>query len=133
MASRAIPIPGGELEQAVLAAVWELGGASAPDIHARVGEPRGLAYTTTAKVLDRLCAKRLVRRLRQGKSFFYTPAQPRELIETARVKDSLRRLLGADPKPAIATLVDALEKVDPALLDELTRLVNARRRSRDGS
>lgn len=133
MVKRPVSFPGGELEQAVLAAVWKLDGASAPEIHARVGEPRGLVYTTTAKVLDRLYAKRLVRRVRQGKSFFYTPAQPRDLIETARIKDTLRRLLGPEPKPAIATLVDALETVDPALLDELARLVKARRRSRSGS
>jgi predicted transcriptional regulator len=133
VAKRPVPFPGGELEHAVLAALWELEGASAPEIHARVGEPRGLVYTTTAKVLDRLHTKRLVRRVRHGKSFFYTPALPRDLTETARVGDNLRRLLGPEPRPAIATLVDALESVDPALLDELARLVNARRRSRSGS
>lgn len=126
-------MPGGDLEHAVLAALWDVDGASAPEIHARVGEPRGLVYTTTAKVLDRLYAKRLVRRVRRGKSFFYTAALPRDVIETARIGGSLRRLLGPQPKPAIATLVDALEEQDPALLDELARLVNARRRSRDGS
>lgn len=133
MIKRPIPFPGGELEHAVLAALWELDGASAPEIHARVGEPRRLVYTTIAKVLDRLHAKRLVRRVRQGKSFFYTPTQPKDLIETARFGDGLRRLLGPDPKPAMATIVDALESVDPVLLDELARLVQARRRSRSGS
>lgn len=116
-----------------MAALWDLEGASAPEIHARVGGPRGLVYTTTAKVLDRLYAKRLVRRVRHGKSFFYTPALPRDVIETARIGGSLRQLLGPEPKPAMATLVDALETVDPALLDELARLVHARRRSRHGS
>lgn len=133
MTKRRILFPGGELEQAVLAALWELGGASAPDLHVRVGEPRGLVYTTTAKVLDRLHTKLLVRRVRQGKSFFYTPTQPRGLIEAARFGDGLRKLLGPEPKPAMATIVDALESVDPALLDELARVVQARRRSRSGS
>src|SRR2546425_3763949 len=128
-----VPYPGGELEHAVLTALWELEGASAPEIHARVGEPRGIVYTTTAKVLDRLHAKRLVRRVRRGKSFFYTPALPRDVIESARIGSSLRRLLGPEPKPAMATLVDAIETVDPSLLDELARLVQARRRSRGGS
>ena len=133
MARASVRFPGGELEQAVLAALWELEGASAPEIHARVGEPRHLVYTTTAKVLDRLLTKRLVRRVRQGKSFFYTPAEPRGLIEAARFGDGLRKLLGPEPKPAMATIVDALEAVDPSLLDELARLVHARRRSRHGS
>ena len=133
MARASVRFPGGELEQAVLAALWELEGASAPEIHARVGEPRHLVYTTTAKVLDRLLTKRLVRRVRQGKSFFYTPREPRGLVEAARFGDGLRKLLGPEPKPAMATIVDALEAVDPSLLDELARLVHARRRSRHGS
>ena|SRR5579864_4273552 len=133
MAKRPVSFPGGELEQAVLAALWELEGASAPEIHARVGEPRGVVYTTTAKVLDRLHTKSLVRRVRHGKSFYYTPTQPRNLIEAARFDDGLRKLLGPEPKPAMATIVDALESVDPSLLDELARLVHARRRSRNGS
>lgn len=126
-------MPGGELEQAVLAALWELEGASAPRIHALVGEPRGLVYTTTAKVLDRLHAKRLVRRVWHGKSFFYTPARPRQLVEFARIRESLGAFLGPEPRPAVATLVDVLETVDPDLVDELARIVNARRRARDGS
>jgi len=133
MDERSVPFPGGELEQAVLGAVWELDGAPAPEIHARVGEPRGLVYTTTAKVLDRLHAKRLVRRARRGKSFFYTPARPKHLVESARIRSGLRALLGPEPKPAMTALVDALETVDPDLLNELARIVKARRRTRGGS
>jgi hypothetical protein len=43
-----IRLPGGELEYAILAALWDLGRASAREVHARAGEPAGLAYTTTA-------------------------------------------------------------------------------------
>jgi predicted transcriptional regulator len=59
-------LPGGDLEYAVLAKVWELGSASAREIHEQVGEPAKLVYTTTAKVLDRLHAKHLVDRERKG-------------------------------------------------------------------
>jgi len=42
-------LPGGDLEYAVLAKLWELGTASARDIHDQVGEPTGLVYTTRPK------------------------------------------------------------------------------------
>lgn len=131
--ARVPPLPGGELEDAVLTAVWEAGSASAPDVHQAVGVPRGLAYTTIAKVLDRLRAKGLLARRRAGKSFVYSARIRREHIERARAGDVLRRLLGPEPVPAIATLVDAIEAIDPDLIAELSRQVAARRRSRRGS
>ena len=130
---RKIPVPGGELEHAVLIALWQAGTASAPEIHRRVGKPSGSVYTTTAKVLDRLHAKGLVSRQRAGKSFVYKPTLTRKVVERARVKGALARILGPDITPAIANLVDAVESMDPDLLDELGRQVEARRKSRRGS
>lgn len=126
-------MPGGELEYAVLDAIWDLGAPSAPQIYARVGEPNGLVYTTVAKVLDRLFAKGLVSRARAGKSFTYRAKFPRERIEQARASEMLRRFLGPEPQPAIATLVDAIEAIDPELIEEVSRQVAARRRARRGS
>jgi predicted transcriptional regulator len=126
-------VTGGQLEHAIMVALWELGAASAPEIHRRVGEPNGSVYTTTAKVLDRLHAKGLVSRERRGRSFVYTPRLEREVVERTRLGDALRRLLRADIAPAAATLIDAVESVNPKLLDELARQVEARRRGRRGS
>ena len=126
-------LPGGDLEYAILAAVWVRGTISGRELHTRVGAPRGLVYTTVAKVLDRLHAKGLVARRRAGKAFVYTARVPREQVEHARANETLRRLLGSEPEPAIATLVDAIEAIDPELVDELSRQVAARRRSRRGS
>jgi hypothetical protein len=42
------------------------------------------------------------------------------------------RLIGHDPDPAIACLVEAIESLDPDLLDELARATAARRRVRGG-
>jgi predicted transcriptional regulator len=127
------PVPGGKLEQAALAALWDLGSATAREIHGRVGEPNGLAYTTTATVLDRLHAKGFVARERVGKAFVYQARVKRQVVEQARAKRSVAWLLGREPRPAIATLVEAVEAVDPNLLDELARVVAARRKVRRGS
>ncbi len=124
------PLPGGQLERAVIEAVWELGDATARAVHERVGVPSNLAYTTIAKVLDRLVAKKLCRRRLEGRSYVYAAAVPRERVERAVARISVSRLLGDEPGPAIATLVDAVEAVDPKLLDELARVVAARRKAR---
>lgn len=126
-------LPGGELEYAVLVELCGLGRASARELHGRVGLPDGLVYTTTAKVLDRLYAKGLVTRTLEGKAFVYTPRIARQALDRARARDMLGRLFGADPRPAMATLVDAIATFEPDMLEELARAVAARRRSRRGS
>ena len=126
-------LPGGELEYAVLAALWELGPSSARYVHERVGEPRELVYTTTAKVLDRLHDKGLVSRKKLGKAFVYQANVERGVVEQARATEAVTKMLGDKPRPAMAALVSAVEAVDPKLLDELERLVAARRRNKRGS
>lgn len=125
-----VPTPGGDLERETLTTLWDLERASAREVHEQIGEPTGLAYTTIAKVLERLRAKGLVSREREGKAFVYRPAIEREVVERALARRTLRRLLGTRPRPAIATLVEAVEAIDPELLRELARQVAARRRRR---
>lgn len=126
-------MPGGSLEEAVLNALWDLGRASTRDVYTRVGEPEGLVYTTVAKVLDRLVTKGLVTRTRQGHTFVYRAAVTRERMTRAQLRRVMARVIGPAPVPAMASLVDAVESVDPDLLDELSRLIAQRRRSRHGS
>jgi BlaI family transcriptional regulator, penicillinase repressor len=126
-------LPGGDLEYAVLAKLWELGSATAREIHAQVGGPAGLVYTTTAKVLDRLHAKRLMTRERKGLAFIYRPCVACTVVDAERARVFLTRLLGPAPRAAMATLVEAAESLDPELLDELAQAIAARRRSRHGT
>ncbi len=130
---RSTRLPGGDLEYAVLAVLWEMGAGSAREIHDRVGVPAGLVYTTTAKVLDRLRGKRLVTRRRRGKTFVFEPRVPRDRVEAARARDLVDRLLGPGPERAIAALVGAVQSIDPQLLDTLAREIETRRRSSGGS
>ena len=113
-----------------MVALWDLGVATIRQVHERVGEPGGLAYTTTATVLDRLHDKGCCSRIRNGKSFSYRAELSRQDVDRARARETLHRLISSDPLPAIASLVDAVESLDPALLDELERATAARRRSR---
>src|SRR5579859_6342280 len=125
------PPPLGDQERAVLQTIWHLGPCTVREVFAIVGG--GLAYTTIATVLDRLHAKGYLAREREGKAFRYRPAPKRAATQRALTRDLVRKILGPDPVPAIATLVDAVEAIDPALVDELASAAAARRRSRRGS
>ena len=132
MADDKLRLPGGELEYAVLFSVCDLSVASVRDVHRKVGNVRGLAYTTIAKVLDRLHLKALVTRERKGATLVYCPSVDRKVIELARARASLSKLLASDRRPAMATLVEAMESIDATLIDELERAVAARRSKPNG-
>jgi len=128
-------LPSDDLEYDILARLWEVGVGSVRELHEQLGERDGLVYTTTAKVVDRLREKGLIERQPRGRAFIYRPRVAREEVENARARRAVNRLFGAAPAPhaAVAALVDAVDAVDPKLLDELERIVIARRRSKDGA
>ena len=126
-------LPSDDLEYDILAKLWELGVGSVRELHEQLGQRDGLVYTTTAKVVDRLREKVLIERQPRGRAFIYRPRVAREDVESARARKAVSRLFGAAPHAAVAALVDAVDAVDPKLLDELERVVIARRRSKDGA
>jgi predicted transcriptional regulator len=120
-------LPADDLEYAVLHSLWELRNASVRDLHERVGAPAGLVYTTTAKVVDRLRDKGLIERRRDGGAFVYAPRVERDVVERARARQLMSRFLGPGPRPAVAALVDAVDDIDPALLDALERAIQSKK------
>jgi predicted transcriptional regulator len=126
-------LPSDDLEYDILAKLWELGVGSVRELHEQLGQRDGLVYTTTAKVVDRLREKGLIERQPRGRAFIYRPRVAREDVESARARKAVSRLFGTAPHAAVAALVDAVDAVDPKLLDELERIVIARRRSKDGA
>src|SRR5260370_13517860 len=123
-------LPSDELEYDILAKLWELGVGSVRELHEQLGQRDGLVYTTTAKVVDRLREKGLIERQPRGRAFIYRPRVAREDVESARARKAVSRLFRAAPHAAVAALVDAVDAVDPKLLDELQRLVIPRPRSK---
>lgn len=128
---RRFRLPAGDLEYAILALLWELRVASVRELHERIGA--GHVYTTTAKVVDRLREKGLIARRRQGGAFVYSPAVERSVVERGRARHLVGRLLGRGPHSAVAALVEAVDDIDPGLLEELERAIRRKKRSRHGT
>lgn len=122
-------LPGGELERALLAALWARKQATARELHDDVGQPRGIVYTTVAKVLDRLVEKGIIRRRRSGRAFTFRAVAPEE-TQRAIARGLIRELAGGGPRPAVAALVGALEDISPEILQELESELRSRRRRR---
>lgn len=108
----------GDLEGAVLAALWEHGPLTTPGVHALVGQPRGLAYTTILTVLQRLARKGLATRTTDAKAHVYSAAVSRDEFDLRRARELAvdLALLGS---AGVTAFLAETERLNPGLLAEL--------------
>ena len=120
--------PLGPLELQVLRVLWKRGEGTVRDLLDE-GLVQG-AYTTVMTTLDRLHKKGLLARVRDGRAYRYRPRQTEAECDRAAVADNLRKLLtsGVEASAPVSLLVDTITEHDVALLDELERAVNRKRR-----
>jgi predicted transcriptional regulator len=126
---RADPPALGPLEIAVMEVLWEHGESNVHDVSEKLGRP--LAYTTVMTTLDRLFKKGLLVRRKFDRAFLYSPAFSRAEWDHKRAGDFVAGFLSV-PEPSrdllISCLVEAVGRHDEALLDELEKKIQLRRK-----
>jgi BlaI family transcriptional regulator, penicillinase repressor len=117
------PIP--ELERLVMEEIWGQGEATVRSVrdalNADVGQPER-AYTTVLTILQRLDAKGLVLRHRNGKTDLYAAALPREQYLGARADVEVSELLEQYGELALVQFARRMAALDPQRRDALRRL-----------
>jgi predicted transcriptional regulator len=120
----------GELESAVLAALWDAGEPLSPrEVRDRLASNQGgdLAYSTVVTILTRLHEKGALHRSRDGRAFRYAPAADKAGLAARRLSALLDRT--PDRHAVLSRFVDDLSDGD----EELLRLLLAERRERGGT
>jgi predicted transcriptional regulator len=121
--------PLGELESAILGVLWDSAEKLAVRrVHECLEREQALAYTTVMTVLDRLFDKGLVAREKDGKAFVYWPVLTREAYLGERAARMLTELEVPVQRDVLMAFLDSAEHADPAVLDELSALIQARRK-----
>jgi predicted transcriptional regulator len=123
----------GALEREVMDVVWDRGETSVKDVSERLSSP--VAYTTVMTTMDRLFKKQLLTRRKVGRAFVYRAAATRDELEGAVAAELVHSLFdrpGRESLPLLSSLVDAVTERDRALLDDLERLIQQKRRAIDG-
>jgi predicted transcriptional regulator len=117
------PIP--ELERLVMEEIWTQGEATVRSVrdalNAETDQPER-AYTTVLTILQRLDAKGLVRRSRNGKTDVYSAALPREEYLGARADAEVSELLDQYGELALVQFARRMAALDPARRAALQRL-----------
>jgi len=97
----------GELELAVLNAVFERPGCSVREIAVIMSEQRGLARTTILTVMQRLHAKGFLKRRKVGSLFRYTATGEQVQVVSDLIGQFVNKILGGSPAPFLAYLAGA--------------------------
>ena len=112
-----------EFELDVMAHFWSDRELSAPELFERIGNERGVAYSTVKTIVDRLEEKGAIERVaNRGRTIFYAATIKRERVRKPLVRTFLRRLFGNDLRPLFAQLLQD-EKLSEEELEYLRRLV----------
>jgi len=100
-----------DLELECMKVLWRYPGASVAQVRASL--PRPLAYTTVMTVLDRMSAKALVERRKNGRAYLYTAALDLETARRNAVSGLAVRFFDSDPA-ALARYASRLRLHDGA-------------------
>lgn len=117
----------GALEARVMEVVW----AAARPVTVRevltrlnAGRDPGLAYTTVMTVMTRLVEKGVLARTLVGNAHAYRAAQDRDGFLRRSSERIVEELVADFGEVAIASFVEAIERVDPERLRALRRLLH---------
>ena len=117
----------GPLESEIMDVVWDHPEVTVRDVHESLAGTRPIAYTTVMTTLGRLAEKGLVKRLEDQPAHRYRPLVTREQYARSTVRSVVDWLVDHFPDPAVAYLVDAVEKEDDQVVDRLREAIEQRR------
>ena len=117
------PLGGTEME--ILREVWDLGSATARQVHDRIVRRRDVAYTTVTTVIKNLADKGYLTYERDGATFVYTPARSADDVRGSLLSTVVEKVFGGSARSLIQTLAghESLTEAEQAevrrLLDQL--------------
>ena len=123
----------GELELAVLEALWTHGPLDAKATHRIIGTRRGIGLNTVQSTLERLFRKQLLEREKISHAYVYTPAVRREELMEKLIEEVVETFSNGHSEPMLVAFVDLAARVDDENLSRLERLIAERRAQAEDS
>ena len=114
----------GDLQLAIMQALWKLGAAGVTEVHKQIGGH--LAYTTVATMLRKMEDRGLVCHQEDGRRFIYRAAVSAEEVSRSMSNRLVDRLFEGSLARTVSHLLDTRE-VDRGELAQLERMIRARR------
>ncbi len=104
--------------------MWQLNKATVQDVCNCLGD---VNYKTILTVINRLTQKGVLTCDRQAKAFVYQPTTSRDVFLSEVLRRLTCALLDDFGESALEQIIETTSEIDPALLDELERLIRQKR------
>lgn len=119
----------GELQKAVMEALWAAGDAGVQAVRDRLDRGNELAYTTVLSVLQKLEKLGWVKRRREGRSHVYRAARSRDEEGVRSVRKIVEDVFGGDRLRLFQHLIDD-EKLTPDEMNALRDMIARKRKEK---
>jgi predicted transcriptional regulator len=117
----------GELQNAVMETIWELGEATVGQVRDRLGREPEPAYTTILSVMQKLEKAGWLTHRAEGRSYVYRPTRSRDEAGTSTLRTFIDRVFRGDPLLLFQHLLDD-EKLSAQDLAALRKMIDQKRR-----
>ncbi len=94
-------------QQEILDCIWQHGELSASALRTLLAPRRDVARNTVRKLLERMVEKGWLTYRQEGRTFLYSPAQPKQTTVGERIVDLVDRACGGSAETLVAALLDA--------------------------
>jgi len=113
-----------ELELLILKILWEQAPMPVRDIRKRLAEEgRNLAHTSVITTLNKMFAKKQLRRRKQGNAFLFSPRIDRDAVSRQMLGDIVHRVFDGSASAVVLSLFDC-SQIDEEDVKEMRRLFN---------
>ena len=119
----------GDLQAAVMEAVWKLREATVQQVRRMIRRPRPPAYTTVLTVMQKLEKAGWREHRREGRAYVYNATRTRAEQGSLSLRRFVKRVFGGDAKRMLQHLLET-EELSAADLTEIRRMIDQRRREK---
>ncbi|CAN7753991.1 BlaI/MecI/CopY family transcriptional regulator [Paenibacillus sp. LjRoot153] len=121
----------GPLESKIMEILWTSPSEmTIKDVQQKLDEDKAINFNTVMTVMNRLVDKKILQKRSVARSFHYKPVVPIEEFMDTQSKELTYDLIEQFGSMAVTHMVDALDKVDPELLDQLEQHILLLKRDR---
>lgn len=96
-----------DVEMAILRALWDRGPSTVREVHAALAHDRDTGYTSTAKMIQVMCDKGLVRRNGSGRPQRFAAAAPEEQTQGHIVRQMIHKVFGGSARKLVMRAVQS--------------------------